>query len=368
MKKFVFVLTMTVVLTGFTKNLWAQDQEASAQKVKPPDSAAQTIAEKDISKKEATETTANSCTDGMDNDNDGRIDCADDGCQIFAVCVAGHIPSHAGTSETGLLCRDNIDNNQDGKTDCEEMSCQGTHYCQVRMYDRPLAPKSKAPGFFVSLGGGATTPNYISGAKEFSVGGRDVGFEPGIGGIGYLTLGIMPTKWLGLGMTWSKGKTNVSNRYDILGAASDDDYRYKGHKRYSSSAAFLRLQAPLGRVVPYLEGSAAYTKSRTRLEVYDANNRWADIEDWYNDPDEDRSNLIGTASIKRDAVRQFAAHASLGLDVYVVEQMFAIGAKFSVPIWASDDVKQEPMMGLLTMTLTPKWREKKQLKQKYAPK
>ena len=31
-------------------------------------------------------TRSGDCSDGVDNDNDGRIDCADDGCEAFTSC------------------------------------------------------------------------------------------------------------------------------------------------------------------------------------------------------------------------------------------------------------------------------------------
>jgi hypothetical protein len=51
------------------------------------------------------------CADGVDNDCDGLIDCADPNCA--ASCA---------TAETN--CLDNVDNDGDGKTDCADPDCQ----------------------------------------------------------------------------------------------------------------------------------------------------------------------------------------------------------------------------------------------------
>jgi hypothetical protein len=71
------------------------------------------------------------CSDGTDDDCDGRIDCADPDCKDrecglgmicanFSCSCAGHGP------ETGALCNDGIDNDCDGTTDCDDTSCDGS--------------------------------------------------------------------------------------------------------------------------------------------------------------------------------------------------------------------------------------------------
>jgi hypothetical protein len=74
--------------------------------------------------------TESSCTDGFDNDCDGRKDCLDTNC-TGASCGAnglscatdGGCACAGGTVET--LCSDNLDNDCDGKKDCTDTDCAG---------------------------------------------------------------------------------------------------------------------------------------------------------------------------------------------------------------------------------------------------
>ncbi len=56
------------------------------------------------------------CTDSIDNDADGTVDCSDPDCQLYPACV----PSN----ETS--CVDGGDNDNDGKIDCTDNDC-ATH-------------------------------------------------------------------------------------------------------------------------------------------------------------------------------------------------------------------------------------------------
>ncbi len=60
------------------------------------------------------------CSDGVDNDNDGMVDCADSDCANDAACQGG--------SETN--CSDGIDNDNDGTTDCSDSDCANDAACQ----------------------------------------------------------------------------------------------------------------------------------------------------------------------------------------------------------------------------------------------
>jgi hypothetical protein len=74
------------------------------------------------------------CNDGLDNDCDGLIDCADPDC-FGRSCGANGLACTAtsasgctcpsGSTETLAQCRDGIDNNCDGKVDCADSGCQG---------------------------------------------------------------------------------------------------------------------------------------------------------------------------------------------------------------------------------------------------
>ena len=62
------------------------------------------------------------CTDRVDNDRDGRTDCADSDCAGNVACVA---------PATETNCTDRIDNDGDGATDCADSNCAGTAACAV---------------------------------------------------------------------------------------------------------------------------------------------------------------------------------------------------------------------------------------------
>ena len=66
-------------------------------------------------------TTETSCTDGIDNDHDGQIDCADSDCATNPACRP--------TTETS--CTDGVDNDGDGKVDCADSDCATNPVCQV---------------------------------------------------------------------------------------------------------------------------------------------------------------------------------------------------------------------------------------------
>ena len=74
---------------------------------------------------------AGECDDGVDNDQDGDADCADDGCAAAAACAgddddtAGDDDDSAGDGDDqGLgresLCDDTLDNDSDGFVDCDD--------------------------------------------------------------------------------------------------------------------------------------------------------------------------------------------------------------------------------------------------------
>ena len=55
------------------------------------------------------------CDDGLDNDEDGRVDCEDSDCDGDSACVE--------------ICNDGIDNDGDGLIDCEDGDCISSGLC-----------------------------------------------------------------------------------------------------------------------------------------------------------------------------------------------------------------------------------------------
>ena len=58
-----------------------------------------------------------SCKDGLDNDNDGYVDCRDFGCSKNPAVT------FCGAEDTDARCSDGIDNDGDGYFDCDDFSC-----------------------------------------------------------------------------------------------------------------------------------------------------------------------------------------------------------------------------------------------------
>jgi hypothetical protein len=58
------------------------------------------------------------CTDGIDNDGDGRIDCGDPDCDLHPACQAE------------ADCANGVDDDGDGWTDCDDPDCAGDASCQ----------------------------------------------------------------------------------------------------------------------------------------------------------------------------------------------------------------------------------------------
>jgi hypothetical protein len=64
---------------------------------------------------EGGEDTVERCTDGLDNDADGFVDCRDNDCRaLLPAC----------REDTAEACSDGLDNDQDGHVDCDDFDCQ----------------------------------------------------------------------------------------------------------------------------------------------------------------------------------------------------------------------------------------------------
>jgi hypothetical protein len=59
------------------------------------------------------------CDDGIDNDDDGLIDCGDPDCFEEEIC-----------EDRETICDDGIDNDANGFTDCDDWSCWGDPSCK----------------------------------------------------------------------------------------------------------------------------------------------------------------------------------------------------------------------------------------------
>jgi len=77
------------------------------------------------------------CDNGLDDDADGRTDCADDDCVGFAPCSMEDYGAPMDYFER--YCDDGVDNDSDGLTDCEDPDCIETGYCGAHPMSGPPA-------------------------------------------------------------------------------------------------------------------------------------------------------------------------------------------------------------------------------------
>jgi len=89
------------------------------------------------------------CNDGIDNDNNGKIDCADSACE-GSECGVGCVCTNMVKVESD--CADGKDNDGDGQTDCADTDCGGVH-CQA-----PPSTFTCSAGGTCDCNGGAATP------------------------------------------------------------------------------------------------------------------------------------------------------------------------------------------------------------------
>lgn len=81
----------------------------------------------------ASMTRREDCSDGIDNDNNGLIDCADDYCAYS--CAESN------------FCADGIDNDQDGRVDCHDSDCNGASACENGGDGGTGTPDESPPAF-----------------------------------------------------------------------------------------------------------------------------------------------------------------------------------------------------------------------------
>jgi hypothetical protein len=72
------------------------------------------------------------CTDEIDNDGDGLIDCSDTDCEFDESCYSYEDPPPSDPED----CTDEIDNDGDGLIDCSDTDCEFDPSC----YGDPYYP------------------------------------------------------------------------------------------------------------------------------------------------------------------------------------------------------------------------------------
>jgi hypothetical protein len=333
------------------------------------------------------ENTLEACRDGLDNDLDGFVDCADQDCWIYAMCIppaeppapavappppvlAPPPPAHyvamvpvAPGPERWHQCRDGIDNNHDGLTDCFEPSCQRGTHCRKAMYYVP-EPEDKAPGLLLSLGMGLALPNFRrpSATADSRRWGEEIPFDPDVGGMVSFDLGYLPVPWFGLGAQFMGGASGASNRADF--DTLNDSYKYNGYKGFAHAGGFLRFQYPAGRFVPYLNIAGGYTYAKFHWDVFNGNELWSDIDDHYENDD---YHLYYYQDRHTYTTRHFTLALAPGADFFVRARSLAVGVRLWLPVFAlpSSESSTDNVGVMFSLTYLPFWRERPKLRPEY---
>lgn len=81
------------------------------------------------------ETTLQECSNGLDDDGDGPVDCADPGCGVYEMCFDS---SGTNTENTLPRCQDGIDNDGNGLIDCaDKAGCGAFKFCLPPVENTP---------------------------------------------------------------------------------------------------------------------------------------------------------------------------------------------------------------------------------------
>lgn len=267
--------------------------------------------------------------------------------------------------ETGYQCRDGKDNNGDGQVDCHEVSCQHYRYCRKLMYEVPESP-DRAPGLFVTFGAGVALPNYrtpTATTESTYARGERVPFDSDVGLIGDLEIGYLFLKWLGLGVNSKLAVTTATNESEGFEQYDDpSEYKYTGDKVSAHLGAFIRLQWPFSRVVPYVNIAGGYGYAQYEWRVYGSDTSWDEID---SDDYEGDDGNFHHRDTKRSTFRHFTFAVEPGIDLFLAKRRFAMGLKAWLPVIANQDSSTDNTGVMLTMSITPMWREAPRLKAEY---
>lgn len=77
------------------------------------------------------------CTDGIDNDGDSYADCADPDCSGLGNC---------GPEGRQITCRDGMDNDGDGAIDCDDSGCMNNKACRLTDDPQPTPSNKNTKG------------------------------------------------------------------------------------------------------------------------------------------------------------------------------------------------------------------------------
>ncbi len=107
------------------------------------------------------------CDDGLDNDEDGLIDCLDKDCSAIGCCGL------VGPEDNDLACSDGCDNDGDGYTDCGDYSCSRSttvKVCKSLEQTDENTPEACSDGIDNNWDGYIDCKDYGCGAVDFCEG------------------------------------------------------------------------------------------------------------------------------------------------------------------------------------------------------
>ena len=95
---------------------------------------------------------ADTCRDGLDNDGDGDVDCDDSSCARDASCSSACVGLPSGSEDSIERCTDGCDNDGNGYADCRDRSCSQSQDPEVVAACTPdQGPSTLAAAVMVSI-------------------------------------------------------------------------------------------------------------------------------------------------------------------------------------------------------------------------
>ncbi len=107
------------------------------------------------------------CDDGIDNDDNGFMDCADSVCSSHPSCM----PSSSSSTGTEYDCSDNIDNDGNGYIDCDDSMCTSDPVCLPSSSSSSESSSSSSSSYSSSSssygGGSSSSSSYYSSSSSW---------------------------------------------------------------------------------------------------------------------------------------------------------------------------------------------------------
>lgn len=88
------------------------------------------------------EQTVSACSNGIDDDIDGDIDCQDTDCKALSICTPPPTPT---PENTNARCTNGADDDGDGSVDCADPDCAGVSACMLPTPQIPPEPIPQEP-------------------------------------------------------------------------------------------------------------------------------------------------------------------------------------------------------------------------------